>query len=332
MLQNENNNGVIEKVPEQIGNHFNLISGNSISAFTHLNKVYYQEEPFYSKQGSNVYTLRSDFLNKKVAKFIVSAINSTIGNIEYGKNTASRLINYKIHLPIKNGQIDFEFMASTVREIASEQFSQLDAFLLSKDLKNYKLTDVEKKAIDEFDSLDWAEFKLETLFERIKTKKLPFKAEDLPKQKVEGYSLPCLTSSFNNQGLNYYAPKDGATILSNVISIPSNSDVYRAYFQPNEFTVLSDAYTLRWVYDDLELTPKQYLFTVQCINKVTDLPIYSYKNKLGGWNVVKDKYIQLPIKNGKPDYKIMEALISALQKQTIKNVVLYTEKRLKLIN
>ena len=61
VMQNENNNGVIEKVPKQINNFFNLIPGNSISAFTHLNKVYYQEEPFYSKQGSNVYTLRSTF-------------------------------------------------------------------------------------------------------------------------------------------------------------------------------------------------------------------------------------------------------------------------------
>ena len=31
--------------------------------------------------------------------------------------------------------------------------------------------------------------------------------------------------------LNYYVPEEGATVLQNVISIPSNSDVYRAYFQ-----------------------------------------------------------------------------------------------------
>jgi hypothetical protein len=69
-MQNENNNGIIEKVPEQVGNHFNLIQGNSISAFTHLNKVYYQEEPFYSKQGSNVYTLQNDSLNSRSLKYI----------------------------------------------------------------------------------------------------------------------------------------------------------------------------------------------------------------------------------------------------------------------
>ena len=55
------------------------------------------------------------------------------------------------------------------------------------------------------------------------------------------------------------------------------------------------------------------------------MSIYSYKNKLGGWNVVKNKQIQLPIKNGKPDYEIMNTLISAIKKLAIKDVVLYVE-------
>ena len=74
--------------------------------------------------------------------------------------------------------------------------------------------------------------------------------------------------------------------------------------------------------------PNQYLFAVQCINKVTDLSIYSYKNKLGGWNVVKNKYIQLPIKNDKPDFEIMETFISAIQKLVVKDVVLYADRRI----
>ena len=69
-------------------------------------------------------------------------------------------------------------------------------------------------------------------------KKLPFKADELLKEPTDKYSLPRFTSSFQNQGLNYFTSKDNATILKNVISIPSNSDVYRAYFKSREFTVL----------------------------------------------------------------------------------------------
>ncbi len=164
-------------------------------------------------------------------------------------------------------------------------------------------------------SAEWGEYKIGNLFEKIKTNKLPYKADDLPKRPVGEYTLPCLTSSFNNQGLNYYVPRNGATILKNVISIPSNSDVYRAYFQSREFTVLSDAYAIKWKSAEKELTQRQYLFMVMCINKVTDLPIYSYKNKLGGWNVVKKKFIQLPKKDGKIDFSLMDELIAALEAQ-----------------
>ena len=66
---------------------------------------------------------------------------------------------------------------------------------------------------------------------------------------------------------------------------------------------------------------------VMCINKVTDLPIYSYKNKLGGWNVVKRKQINLPQKNGKIDFNFMERLISAVRKRVIKDVVLHTDRK-----
>lgn len=67
---------------------------------------------------------------------------------------------------------------------------------------------------------------------------------------------------------------------------------------------------------------------VACINQVTDLPIYSYKNKLGGWNIVKEKNIMLPVRNGIPDYDAMETFISAVQKLVIKDVVLYADRKI----
>lgn len=167
---------------------------------------------------------------------------------------------------------------------------------------------------------EWGEYRIGDLFERIETVKLPYKAEDLPKHATGKYTLPCLTSSFKNQGLNYYAPRENATILRHVISIPSNSDVYRAYFQSKEFTVLSDAYAIRWKSNSFVPTQNQYLFMVMCINKITDRPIYSYKNKLGGWHVVKDKYIQLPKKNGDIDFTFMDSFIEQLQASRMSNL------------
>lgn len=184
---------------------------------------------------------------------------------------------------------------------------------------------VESLLNQKLDEVEWGEFRLGDLFEKLKTNKLPYKADKLPKEPIGEYILPCLTSSFKNQGLNYFVPKDKATILKNVISIPSNSDVYRAYFQSNEFTILSDAYAIKWGYNNLELSHNQYLFLVLCINKVTDLQIYSYKNKLGGWNIVRNKHIKLPTKNNQPDFEFMENFISQIEAQRIEKLDAYLE-------
>ncbi len=235
-----------------------------------------------------------------------------------------------MRLPVTtDGKIDFDFMESFIAELEAERMAELSAYLTASGLNNCELTDNEADSLCKLPYVQWKEYRMGDLFDKVKTQKLPYQAKELPDSPMDQYILPCLTSSFQNQGLNYYAPKLGATVLKNVISIPSNSDVYRAYFQSRDFTVLSDAYAIRWKNSDKDLSPKQYLFMVRCINKVTDRAIYSHKNKLGGWNVVKNKYIQLPLIDGEIDLAYMEVLISAIQKLAIKDVVLYTDKKTK---
>lgn len=311
-----------------------LNEGNTISFGQDTATMYYQETPYFT--GDKIKILKSKFksFSKKNAQFFISTMMRAFSSFSWGSSSFSVDIikEQTVSLPIKNNQIDFTFIESLIEQIEKERISEIEPYLLTAGLKDYELTKEERKSLDTYSNLEWKEFKLEFLFERITTKKLPYKAKELPSKAIGEYTLSCLTSSFNNQGLNYFAPKEKATILKNVISIPSNSDVYRAYFQSNEFTVLSDAYAIQWIFENKKLSPNQYLFAVQCINKVTDLPIYSYKNKLGGWNVVKNKHIQLPIKNDKPDYETMNTLISAIKKMIIKDVVLYVENKKELIN
>lgn len=158
----------------------------------------------------------------------------------------------------------------------------------------------------------WGEVRIGDLFDKVYTAKLPYKARELPTERTKECTLPALTSSFVNQGLSRFVPTVGATILSRVITIPSNSDVYRSYFHPHEFTVLSDAYAIRWNGPE-EISDRAYVFLTMCINKVTDLPLYSYKQKLGGWNVVRDKRIAVPICGDSLDFSLMESVITELE-------------------
>lgn len=295
--------------------------------------TFYRNYDFGAGDDTGVYwNNKIEYSQNVMLFFSVAMQKALVGKFSYGqKLRSSQSLNFKMILPTRNGEIDFEFMESFIAELEAQRIAELSAYLTISGFDNYELSDEELKALQEFDLLtngNWGTYKVGDLFERITTKKLPYKAKELPKQPTDEFILPCLTSSFQNQGLNYYVPKEGATILSNVISIPSNSDVYRAYYQSRDFTVLSDSYAIRWKDSKTTLLPNQYLFMVMCINKVTDLPIYSYKNKLGGWNVVKEKHIKLPQKNGKIDFELMNSFISAMKKQAIKDVVLYADKKI----
>lgn len=295
--------------------------------------TFYRDYAFGAGDDTGVYWNDRIEYSRGVMLFFAVAMQKALnGKFSYGKKLrSSQSLNFKMMLPINNGEIDFGFMESLVAELEAQRVAELSAYLTVSGYDNYELSTEELNALQRFAELNddnWGIYTVGDLFEKVITKKLPYKAKELPKQPTDDYVLPCLTSSFQNQGLNYYAPKAGATVLSNVISIPSNSDVYRAYYQSRDFTVLSDAYAIRWKSGKVELSQNQYLFMVMCINKVTDLPIYSYKNKLGGWNVVKNKGIKLPKKNGKIDFAFMDTFISAIKKLAIKEVVLYSDRKI----
>lgn len=322
------NTGVINYISNPVAS----FPKNSISIDIFGN-TFYRDYAFGAGDDTGVYwNDRIEYSRGVMLFFAVAMQKALIGKFSYGRKLrSSQSLNFKMMLPINNGEIDFDFMESFVAELEAQRVAELSAYLTVSGYDNYELSDEELNVLRCFSNLDgrnWGAYKVGNLFERVETKKLPYKAKELPKQPMDDYVLPCLTSSFQNQGLNYYAPTAGATVLSNVISIPSNSDVYRAYYQTRDFTVLSDAYAIRWKSDEFEISSNHYLFMVMCINKVTDLPIYSYKNKLGGWNVVKGKYIRLPEKDGKIDFAFMEMFISAIKKIVIKDVVHYSNQKI----
>lgn len=307
--------------------------------------VKFQEEPYYCSQNINKLTPRIIISkwNEKIAYFFIASIQKFVSQFDnqQGGYKLEDIKNHIIKVPIRNKKIDFDFMESLISKLEEKRISELINYLTLSGLDNYELSSEEKKFLNYIDNTsnnieelinnklkaaNWKEYKMSDLFDRIGTNKLPYKAKELPNHATGKNVLPCLTSSFMNQGLNYYAPRENATILKNVISIPSNSDVYRAYFQSEEFTVLSDAYAISWKDMKKHITENQYLFMVLCINKVTDLPIYSYKNKLGGWNKVKNKKILLPQINQDIDFDFMEKIIIITKKIAIKKVVLWKDK------
>ncbi|WP_158074921.1 restriction endonuclease subunit S [Rodentibacter sp. Ppn85] len=165
----------------------------------------------------------------------------------------------------------------------------------------------------------WAEFELQELFEKIKVKKLNYKTNDLPNNPERGFNLPALTAGIQNQGLNNYVPRDNATILKNVISISANgANTGATFYQNKEFTVLQDAYAIKWIYTDDLLTNNQYLFLTASISKAI-YGNYEWTNK-AGWERIKGNKIPLPIspnssldKIAQIDFDFMENFIAQIK-------------------
>lgn len=151
-------------------------------------------------------------------------------------------------------------------------------------------------------------FKIEKLFEKVKYKKLPFKAGDLKNVGKSNYTIPVLSAGIDNQGLAYYAPKENATILKNVISVSANGANSGAmFYQPYDFTVLQDSYAIK--FKGKELNENEYLYLLTSLQKIIRNN-YNWTNK-AGWERIKLLEIELPVnESGEIDFNYMDSFIS----------------------
>ena len=172
-----------------------------------------------------------------------------------------------------------------------------------------------------FDTSGWGEFKLDSLFEKVKVKKLPYKVQDLKDKFDDIYNLPALTAGIENQGLSCYVPRQNASILQNVISVSGNGANSGAmFFQPNEFTILQDSYAIACKFKTLNQFEGLYLISV--IQRMLKHK-FDWRNK-AGWDKLKKEKISLPTdKDGKPDWEFMENTIKSTQNKMTKIIKAY---------
>lgn len=169
----------------------------------------------------------------------------------------------------------------------------------------------------------WKEFKLDDLFEKVKTEKISKKANDFPIVKDDEYSIPLLTAGVDNQGFARYAKRSQCpTILSNVISISANgANTGVTFYQKEEFAVLQDAYAIKL--RDMEIPNEQVgLFLASCISKVL-YGNFSWTYK-AGWERIKLMSIKLPITESEEiDWDYMQEHIKQLEQEHITELEQY---------
>ena len=164
----------------------------------------------------------------------------------------------------------------------------------------------------------YKQFQIGKLFDKITTKSLKYKVNELPKVPTGEFTLPALTAGVINQGLSCYVPREGATILKNVISVSANgANTGAMFFQPNDFTVLQDSYAI--TFKERELTKREALYFIAALEKVIR-KYFDWSNK-AGWNKIKDLYISVPVdKSGSIDFAFIEERVRELEEERVREL------------
>ena len=158
------------------------------------------------------------------------------------------------------------------------------------------------------------------LFEKIKTKSIGYKVADLPKEQNLNFDLPVLTAGIINQGLSCFCDRQNATILKNVISVSANGANSGAmFYQPNEFTILQDAYAIR--FKEKDLSSYEYLYLLTSLQQTTK-ENFDWSNK-AGWEKIKELKFYVPYYGKSIAFDFMGKFIEELERERVEELDAY---------
>ena len=248
--------------------------------------------------------------------FAVAMQKSMMGRFSYGKKLrSSQSEDFTMHLPeTADGKIDFDFMESFIAELEAERVAELEAYLTVSGLDNYELSSDEENALKNYQSLKWDTYNLEKLFGK-STRGKRLKGDD----RIAG-TLPFVTAGEASEGISAYISNEVEVFEKNTTTIDMfGSAKYRNYKYGADDHVA--------VVHTEAVPMKAAIFVTSACHKAAHTGKFDYGHNF----YAKDADaldIQLPTKDGKPDYDTMTALISAVQKLVIKDVVLYADRKI----
>ena len=269
-----------------------------------------------------MYLKNEDYRNTKCQVFLASCINKSLGyKYSWGDSVSNQKIQKdKIKLPTKNGKIDFEFMNSFIAELEAEKMATLEAYLVASGLKEYRLTVEEQQVVDDFENgkIIFKEFKINQLFE-INSYKKRF---DANKVSISERGKPYVVRTSLKNGIRGYINED-EQFLNEGNTISFGQDTATMFYQEQAYFTGDKIKILKSKND--EFNKLNGLFLVATMTK--SFSSFSWGGSSFNVGIIGNQLMELPTKNKKPNYKLMQTLISAIQKLVIKDVVLYVKKR-----
>ena len=314
-------------VVNYISNPVALFPKNAITIDIFGN-TFYRDYAFGAGDDTGAYWNDENIYSSKAMLFFAVAMQkSMMGRFSYGKKLrSSQSKNFVMRLPVTiDGKINFDFMesfiaeleAERVAELEAEQVAELSAYLTVSGLDNYELSSDEMTMIERYkeQQIPYSEFEFIKIFNNIKQGRRLKKDDQLPG------NIPFVMAGTTNAGVVNYISNPVAQFPKNSITV----DIFgNSFFRNYDFGAGDDT-GVYWN-TEKEYSKTCMLFFTAAMEKALQGK-YSYGKKLRSSQSLHFK-MQLPTKDGKPDYDTMATLISAVQKLVIKDVVLYADRKI----
>lgn len=207
-------------------------------------------------------------------------------------------------------------MENFIAELKALRVAELHAYLQATGLSNYTLSDDEQAALNAIKNAKWQIFNVENLFGK-STRGKRLKSAD----RTAG-NLPFVTAGEADTGISAFIGNNVERFKPNTITIDMfGSAKYRNYEYGADDHIAV-------VHTD-KLPKHAVLFLTSAMHKVANAGQFSYARNF----YAKDAdslNIELPVKNGEPDFELMANYLQAIEKLVIKDVVDWADREINL--
>ena len=288
---------------------------------------FYRNRPWYAGQFVRKIVPKIQ-LSRSSILYFTTLLNKLKSDLLSGlvRDVDYTFLNSKILLPMKNNEIDLDFIESFINTLEAERIETLEAYLQVTNLKDYKLTRNDKKILDTFEKLndtksrveEWREYPFEQLFNI-------YTGRDVIIGKTEIGNIPLISHQHQNNGIAQRIKNlsdrrlfDNKTTLS-----LADRGVFCSKSQSEKFHIGTRVKALE--FKDGEKNKEAQLFFVTTINK---LQILFKEYSSNATDKLPDLNIQLPTKNEEVDYQFMSDFIRVIEKIVIKDVIEWTDRKI----
>ena len=284
-----------------------------------VGEAFYQTDNFWASDDINV--LYPKFKQTdKIALYLCSCLRKRGKAYKYNFKWSKELMeNDFINLPVtSSGEIDFDFMQARIQEMEQARIQEMDAYLKIAGFEDCKLTDEEKRAIEDVKNsrISYLPYKIKSLM----------KGEtgdvDIQNKDINGKGCYFINSGVTEQGIKGKTDRVAKTFAANTITIDFFGN---AYYRSFEYKLATHNHVFSYSGDCIK-NEAVGLYLVAQLGYLSK--IYSFSN-MGTKPIYDEHYIDLPVNpDGCIDYHFMEAYIRAQEKLAIQRVKDWREKEI----